>query len=52
MLYKNEAGLMSRAGISAASTGLGTLAGIGATASHVNKPYVPTSENPYHYSTR
>ena len=45
-------GFVARTGVSAASTGLGTLAGIGATSALVDKTNVPTSEDPYHYHSR
>ena len=44
--------LGARAGVNAASTGLGTLAGIGGTAALADKSDVPTSEDPYHYVPR
>lgn len=45
-------GLLKRTGVRAASTGLGTLAGIGGTAALVGKSGIRTSEDPYHYSAR
>lgn len=48
----SDPGLLARTGVSTASTGLGTLAGIGATGAIVDKTNVPTSEDPYHYHAR
>lgn len=46
----SEKNLLARLAMPAASTGLGTVAGIGASQAFINKSTPATSEDPYHYS--